>query len=122
MAVVICLNRFLAPVDETVTAQLQSQVTSHKSQVTSHLVTPDGQKIRMIFGEATTYGVCLYGVIWYITFCPGCPRTPARASESNCPTGISYRFGLVCVCVYYCRTYYKAVRGGGEEESGRHVL
>ena len=27
-----------------------------------------------------------------------------------------------CVCVYYCRTYYKAVRGGGEEESGGHVL
>jgi hypothetical protein len=26
------------------------------------------------------------------------------------------------VCVYYCRTYYKAVRGGGEEESGGHVL
>jgi len=26
-----------------------------------------------------------------------------------------------CVCVYYCRTYYKAVRGG-EEESGGHVL
>ncbi len=23
----------------------------------------------------------------------------------------------LCVCVYYCRTYYKAVRGGGEEES-----
>ena len=31
MAVVICLNRFLAPVDETVTAQLQSQVTSHRT-------------------------------------------------------------------------------------------
>ena len=31
MAVVISLNRFLAPVDDTVTAQLQSQVTSHKS-------------------------------------------------------------------------------------------
>jgi hypothetical protein len=38
--------------------------------------------------------------------------------------------GLVCpsrtksvwsVCVYYCRTYYKAVRVG-EEESGGHVL
>ncbi len=29
MAVVISLNRFLAPVDDTVTAQLQSQVTSH---------------------------------------------------------------------------------------------
>jgi hypothetical protein len=27
----------------------------------------------------------------------------------------------VCVCVYYCRTYYKAVRVG-EEESGGHVL
>jgi hypothetical protein len=27
----------------------------------------------------------------------------------------------VCVCVYYCRTYYKAVRGG-EEKSGGHVL
>ena len=27
-----------------------------------------------------------------------------------------------CVCVYYCRAYYKAVRGGGEEESGGHVL
>jgi len=26
------------------------------------------------------------------------------------------------VCVYYCRTYYKAVRGGGKEESGGHVL
>ena len=26
------------------------------------------------------------------------------------------------VCVYYCRTYYKAVRGGGEEESGGQVL
>ena len=28
------------------------------------------------------------------------------------------------VCVYYCSTsgYYKAVRGGGEEESGEHVL
>jgi len=27
----------------------------------------------------------------------------------------------VCVCVYYCRTYYKAVRVG-EEDSGGHVL
>ena len=27
----------------------------------------------------------------------------------------------MCVCVYYCRTYYKAVRVG-EEESGGHVL
>ena len=27
----------------------------------------------------------------------------------------------VCVCVYYCRTFYKAVRVG-EEESGGHVL
>jgi hypothetical protein len=26
------------------------------------------------------------------------------------------------VCVYYCRTYYKAVRGGEGEESGGHVL
>jgi hypothetical protein len=26
-----------------------------------------------------------------------------------------------CVCVYYCRTYYKAVRVG-EEDSGGHVL
>ena len=26
------------------------------------------------------------------------------------------------VCVYYCSTYYKAVRRGGEEESGGHVL
>ncbi len=25
------------------------------------------------------------------------------------------------VCVYYCRTHYKAVRGG-EEDSGGHVL
>jgi hypothetical protein len=30
--------------------------------------------------------------------------------------------GVRSVCVYYCRTYYKAVRGGGEEESGGHVL
>ena len=26
------------------------------------------------------------------------------------------------VCVYYCRTYYKAVRGGWGLESGGHVL
>ncbi len=25
-------------------------------------------------------------------------------------------FAFVCVCVYYCRTYYKAVRGGGGGE------
>ncbi len=30
MAVVISLNRFMAPVDDTVTAQHKSQVTSHK--------------------------------------------------------------------------------------------
>ena len=30
-------------------------------------------------------------------------------------------FGIVSVCVYYCRTFYKAVRVG-EEESGGHVL
>ena len=28
---------------------------------------------------------------------------------------------LAAVCVYYCRTFYKAVRVG-EEESGGHVL
>jgi hypothetical protein len=27
----------------------------------------------------------------------------------------------VCVCVYYCSTYYKAVRVGGRD-SGGHVL
>ena len=27
-----------------------------------------------------------------------------------------------CVCVYYCSTYYKVVRGGGGMESGGHVL
>ena len=26
------------------------------------------------------------------------------------PWGVCF---CVCVCVYYCRTYYKAVRGGG---------
>ncbi len=26
------------------------------------------------------------------------------------------------VVVYYCTTYYKAVRAGGEEDSRRHVL
>ena len=30
MTVVISLNRFLAPVDDTVTAHLKTQVTSHK--------------------------------------------------------------------------------------------
>ena len=33
VAVVISLNRLLVPVDDTVTAQLKTQVTSHKSQV-----------------------------------------------------------------------------------------
>ena len=34
---------------------------------------------------------------------------------------LSLEAGSVCVCVYYCRTFYKAVRVG-EEESGGHVL
>ena len=29
---------------------------------------------------------------------------------------------LVVVVVYYCRTYEKAVSGGGEREKGGHVL
>jgi len=39
VAVVISLNRFLAPVDDTVTAQLQSQVTSHKRPRPEEVVT-----------------------------------------------------------------------------------
>ena len=39
------------------------------------------------------------------------PRTCSRSEKPR----------FLKVCVYYCRTYYKAVRGG-EEESGRHVL
>ncbi len=31
------------------------------------------------------------------------------SESSECPHANS----CVCVCVYYCRTYYKAVRGGG---------
>ncbi len=30
--------------------------------------------------------------------------------------------GHVGVCVYYCSTYYKTVRGGGGVERGGHVL
>ncbi len=30
---------------------------------------------------------------------------------------------FICLCVYYCRTYYKVFRGGGGGvESGGHVL
>ena len=29
---------------------------------------------------------------------------------------------LPCMYVYYCRTYEKAVSGGGEREKGGHVL
>ncbi len=36
MAVVISLNRFMAPADDTVTAQHKSQVTSHKSRMASN--------------------------------------------------------------------------------------
>ncbi len=34
---------------------------------------------------------------------------------------VLFNIGPVTVCVYYCRTFYKAVRVG-EEESGGHVL
>ena len=49
------------------------------------------------------------GDTWSCSLCP---------SDGPCPIGHGvYHFqntGLrVCVCVYYCRTYYKAVRGGG---------
>jgi hypothetical protein len=33
--------------------------------------------------------------------------------------GCRYFGTLVPVCVYYCRTYYKAVRGGGRWRAGR---
>jgi len=42
-----------------------------------------------------------------------------KSKGSRSPIGLVG--GWVCVCVYYCRTYYKAVRVG-EEESGGHVL
>ena len=42
------------------------------------------------------------------------PKTLGRTSDV--PKQI-----LQTVCVYYCRTYYKAVRVG-EEDSGGHVL
>ena len=42
-----------------------------------------------------------------------------HAGKMDCKR-VSYRVGM-CVCVYYCRTFYKAVRVG-EEESGGHVL
>jgi hypothetical protein len=29
---------------------------------------------------------------------------------------------VMCVCVYYCSTYYKAVRVGGAGNNGGHVL
>jgi len=60
----------------------------------------------------------------------GEPRPPTRNPRSRIhrsPSGLS-RYSRLgpgdseCVCVYYCRTYYKTVRGGGEEESGGHVL
>jgi hypothetical protein len=36
--------------------------------------------------------------------------------------GTYYNFTVVVVCVYYCSTYYKAVREGGGGVSGGHVL
>jgi len=32
---------------------------------------------------------------------------------AECPGAKLWPVQPVCVCVYYCRTYYKAVRGGG---------
>ena len=43
----------------------------------------------------------------------------------SCIFQVIYSVSMVqrcIVCVYYYSTYYKAVRGGGEEESGEHVL
>jgi len=44
--------------------------------------------------------------------------TPLPLSPDECD---DTEFVTLCVCVYYCRTFYKAVRVG-EEESGGHVL
>ena len=55
-------------------------------------------------------------------------RPPPLPTAVVCPPGRRRRLRLAItavvsqgVCVYYCRTYYKAVRVG-EEESGGHVL
>ena len=50
------------------------------------------------------------------------PRIPAAVVGSINHHDLDAHRYPECVCVYYCRTYYKAVRGGGEEESGGHVL
>ena len=52
VAVVISLNRFLAPVDDTVTVQLQSQVTSHKS---SEKTRGSSEKIRVLYEAHHVY-------------------------------------------------------------------
>jgi hypothetical protein len=44
-----------------------------------------------------------------------------RRAEACVDESAHHALGPVRVCVYYCRTYYKAVRVG-EEESGGHVL
>ncbi len=49
-------------------------------------------------------------------------RRPFGArDEFPVPYGMEFGSVCVCVCVYYCRTFYKAVRVG-EEESGGRVL
>jgi hypothetical protein len=48
----------------------------------------------------------------------GYPQSPEANVKDN---GFPWPPPGLCVCVYYCRTFYKAVRVG-EEESGGHVL
>ena len=48
-------------------------------------------------------------------------RVTGERSEAMYVWHRCWRVPVLCVCVYYCRTFYKAVRVG-EEESGGHVL
>jgi hypothetical protein len=56
--------------------------------------------------------------LWRVCFPPVLIRTARRL-----PVEALRRGGVwVTVVVYYCRTYEKAVSGGGEREKGGHVL
>ncbi len=69
-------------------------------------------------------GVCVGkgGLAFYYTYIYSQKGRPCEVAELVGVLVGGIQVDWRRVCVYYCRTYHKAVRVGGGEESGGHVL
>jgi len=129
-----CPSPFLSPPSPFLTPHEDTPMLTCSGCRVARFCSAGHRKIapaKVALGGSPTTGVSISELTWrkfqkLLTqrraCCPGLPRAGACTLESSLRClRTSDRLVLRGVCVYYCRTYYKAVRGGGDgtlEEPG----